>query len=216
MTGQTTRRLTTLAILACTALAAAGPGRGQEPPRTLSSAGSELDERISVELRAADVREVVASFAQLVQVEAEISPEVRGEVTIELHRVRVATALTAVCESSGCLWRIEDGRLKVVGDPEAPAEIRPAPGRAEGPSASRLRERIDLDLKEADLQQVLRAFGSIAEAEVEVDESLRGSVTVKLQNTPVSEALDALCRTHGCRWALLEAEAGPVLRFIPR
>lgn len=174
---------------------------------------SGLDERIDIVLREADVREVLASFGHILSGETEIDPEIQGEVTIELHQVRAATALTALCESAGCLWRIEDGRLKVGRDPAAPTGRETAPGRADGPSAALLDEPVDLELKDADLSQTLRAFGSIVGVRVTLAEALEGKVTVQLENTPVRAALDAICRMEGCRWELVEAAEGPVLRF---
>lgn len=182
----------------------------------LAAAPSGLDERIDMQLEKADVQQVLVSFGGIVSMEADVDPAIEGEVTIELHNVRAATALTAVCESVGCRWWIEDGRLKIEKDPDAPPAPRVATGRAEGPSAERLDTPIDLELEDADLRQVLQAFGSIVQARVEIDESLEGEVTLDLHNTPVRQALDAVCRVHGCDWELRETDEGPVLELTRR
>lgn len=210
----TRARLTTSTVAFFVLLCFATPGAATAQAKGAPITQSGLDERIDIVLREADVREVLASFGHILSGETEIDPEIQGEVTIELHQVRAATALTAVCESAGCLWRIEDGRLKVGRDPAAPTDRETAPGRADGPSAALLDEPVDLELKDADLRQTLRAFGSIVGVPVTLAEALAGKVTVQLENTPVRAALDSICRAEGCRWELAETAEGPVLRFI--
>jgi type II secretory pathway component GspD/PulD (secretin) len=84
-----------------------------------------------------------------------------------------------------------------------------------GASASDLDEPIDIQLKDASLRETLASFATIAGTKVVIDPALEGVVTIHLQNTPVRAALDAICRMEGCRWELVEAAEGPVLRFTP-
>lgn len=203
----------TLAVFTLLILAAGGAAASAT---SASAAPSGLDERIDIQLEEADVQQVLASFGGIVSMEAHVDPAIEGEVTIELHNVRAATALTAVCESVGCRWRIEDGRLTIEKDPDAPPAPRAATGRAEGPSAERLATPIDLELEDADLRQVLQAFGSIVQARVEIDETLEGEVTIQLHDTPVRQALDAVCRVHDCAWELQETGEGPILELTRR
>jgi len=180
------------------------------------AAATGLDQRIDISLNEADVTEVLASFGHIFGGEADIDPVIRGEVTVELHHVRAATVLTAVCESVGCRWWIEDGRLKIEKDPDAPPRPPAAPGRAEGESSARLDSAIDMSLLNADLRETLRSFGTIVQARVTLDPSLEGRVTVELHNTPVRDALDAICRMQGCAWELEDTEEGPVLLIARR
>jgi len=203
-------------VYLCLFSSVAAPEAGAaQVSKTVSVTEAGLEERLDIVLKEADVEEVLASFGAILGQETEIDPEVQGEISIQLHNVRAATALTAVCESVGCLWRLEDGRLKVDRDPKAPPGRSTAPGRAEGPSAALLDQPIDMDLKDADLREALRAFGSIVGARVSISGTLEGKVTIQLASTPVHTALDAVCRVQGCRWELLETEEGPVLRFTP-
>lgn len=215
MTRHGLRSLSTGASLLFLLLALAGPP-GAQAEETVRGTDSGLDERIDIALEEADVQQVLASFGAIVALETDVDPEIEGEITIELHNVRAATVLTAVCESVGCRWWIEDGRLKLEKDPEAPPARGASPESAEGPSARFPDDLIDIELEDADLRETLRAFGSIAQARVVIDESLEGKVTIKLHNTPVNHALDALCRVHGCTWELQETDEGPVLRFVAR
>ncbi len=215
MTPITKTRLARVTVLPLLVLVAAGAGIAQAPERVRAPA-SGIDQRIDIHLKEADVRETLASFGEILAGGSEIDPEVAGEVSIELHDVRVATALTALCESVGCLWWIEDGQLKVERDPEATRAPRAIAGRAEGRSAERLEEPIDMELEDARLEETLRAFGSILQARVEIGETLEGKVTIELHDTPVRLALDTLCRVHGCTWELRETDDGPVLKFSGR
>jgi type II secretory pathway component GspD/PulD (secretin) len=175
-----------------------------------------LDARISLELEAAAAQEVLASFGQVLDRETTVDPEITGSVTIELHNVRTATALTAVCESVGCLWHIEGGHLMIQRDPAAQvmkAASPPASG-AKGPVG--LDTSIDIKLKAASLRETLLAFGSIAGMPVELGEAIEGEVTIDLRNTPARKAFDAICEAHGCRWEVVETADGPVLRVTPR
>ena len=214
-TARPTKTRATTATLVLLLLAAAGAGAAEvkEPAR---AAKTGLDQRIDISLNEADVAEVLASFGHIFGGEADIDPAIRGEVTMELHHVRAATVLTAVCESVGCRWWIEDGRLKIEREPQAPPPPPAAPGRAEGESAPRLDTPINMELEDADLRETLRAFGSIVQARVSIDASLQGRVTVDLHNTPAREALDAVCRMQACAWELQETEEGPVLLVVRR
>lgn len=213
MTGTSIAR-TAAAGLVFLALSTAGAVAAQAPEPVRGS-GPGLEERIDMMLKDAAAADVLASFGHISGTGVVIDPEIRGKVSIELHHVRAATALTAVCESLGCLWRLEGGELRIEKDPGAPQRPEPAAGRAEGPSAARLDEPIDLELVDADLRQTLQAFATIVEARAAIAASLEGTVTVQLANTPVRKALDAICRVQGCNWELVESPEGPVLRFAP-
>ena len=209
-----TLRVRVTFVFACLCIASAGPSTARAgKPAMEPDAG--LGQRIDIELREADVQEVLASFGAIFGGETEVDPAIAGEVTIELHHVRAATALTAVCESAGCLWRITDGRLVIERDPEYQPPPPPLTQRAGSASAVRLDEPIDMELEGADLREVLRSFGGITGARVSIADSLQGKVTIELANTPARRALDAVCRVHGCRWELREETAGPVLVFTP-
>ena len=58
-------------------------------------------------------------------------------------------------------------------------------------------EPISLDLKDADLVDVLMSFSKIAKENVVVDPGVRGSVTVRLRDVPWDQALDLIVRMNG-------------------
>ena len=67
-----------------------------------------------------------------------------------------------------------------------------------GESTARYRgEPVSLDLKDADLVDVLLSFSKIARANVVVDPGVRGAVTVRLRDVPWDQALDLILRMNG-------------------
>lgn len=212
----TTGRLGRLATVLLATVLAAVPA---------AAADDWLDQRIDIELEDARAEEFFRSMAQISELEAAEIPELDGSLSMELHDVRVATALTAACESVGCVWRVEDGRLRILKDPAAPVR-KPKPAgagrtaghstareRATEPSVRALDQTIDIELRDADLRQVLQSFGEASGAAVRVDDALQGSVTVQLHSVPIRQALDALCGIEGCEWEWQETDEGPVLVF---
>jgi type II secretory pathway component GspD/PulD (secretin) len=53
-------------------------------------------------------------------------------------------------------------------------------------------EPISLDLKDADLRDVLLTFSKLARLNVVIDPDVRGSVTVRLENVPWDQALEVI------------------------
>jgi type IV pilus assembly protein PilQ len=72
---------------------------------------------------------------------------------------------------------------------------RPAPRRFTG-------ETISLDLKDADIRDVLKVFAKIGRFNLAIDPEVRGSVTVRLQNVPWDQALDVILRMNGLGYTL--------------
>ena len=70
-------------------------------------------------------------------------------------------------------------------------------------------EPISLDLKDADLVEVLGSFSKIAKENVVVDPGVRGSVTVRLKDVPWDQALDLIVRMNG----YATAREGKIIRI---
>jgi type IV pilus assembly protein PilQ len=58
-------------------------------------------------------------------------------------------------------------------------------------------EAISLDLKDADLKDVVRTFGKLAKVNIAIDPEVRGSVTLRLRDVPWNQALDVILRING-------------------
>lgn len=69
-------------------------------------------------------------------------------------------------------------------------------------------EPISLDLKDADMRDVLKTFAKLGRFNLAIDPEVKGSVTVCLDNVPWDQALDVILRMNGLAYVL----EGNVLR----
>ncbi len=83
--------------------------------------------------------------------------------------------------------------------PASSPAARPLRGAGIRPSSHPLApgERISLDLKDADLRDVLRSFGRLARLNLVIDPEVRGSVTVRLHDVRWEDALEVILRSNG-------------------
>lgn len=70
-------------------------------------------------------------------------------------------------------------------------------------------ERISLDLKDADIRDVLKTFSKLEKFNLAIDPEVKGSVTVCLENVPWDQALDVILATNGLGYVL----EGRILRI---
>jgi len=85
--------------------------------------------------------------------------------------------------------------LPVLGAGYAPIVIGEAPQKYVG-------EPISLDLKDADIRDVLLTFSRLARLNMVIDPDVRGSVTVRLENVPWDQALDVILKVNGLGYVL--------------
>ena len=83
----------------------------------------------------------------------------------------------------------------------------PAPSRRRTPGAAAraAAERpdvISLDLKDADIRDVLRVFAELERLNLVIDPEVRGSVTMRLENVRWEDALEVILRSNGLGWVL--------------
>ncbi len=113
-------RLCATALLAffLTSPAPAEPRRPavRRPRPAQASARLSPDERISLDLKDADIRDVLRSFAALTGTSLVIDPDVKGSVTVCLHDVSWVDALEVILRSNG-LGMVSEGRVLRVGVP---------------------------------------------------------------------------------------------------
>jgi type IV pilus assembly protein PilQ len=84
-----------------------------------------------------------------------------------------------------------------------PAETRGYPAIVLGEPAGRFHgEPISLDLKDADLRDVLLTFSKLARLNMVIDPDVRGSVTVRLENVPWDQALEVILKVNGLGYVL--------------
>ena len=63
-------------------------------------------------------------------------------------------------------------------------------------------EKISLDLKDADMKDVLNTFAKITGIEMSVDPDVNGKVTMHFEQTPWDEALDRILHEHGLAYKI--------------
>jgi type IV pilus assembly protein PilQ len=74
---------------------------------------------------------------------------------------------------------------------------------APGPSAAlHAGEPISLDLKDADLKDVLRTFAELTKLNIAIDPDVRSSVTLRLHEVPWDQALDVILKINGLGYVL--------------
>jgi type IV pilus assembly protein PilQ len=69
-------------------------------------------------------------------------------------------------------------------------------------------EPISLDVKDADLRDILHTFSELTGLNMVIDPDVHGSVTVRLHDVPWDQALDLILRTNGCGYVI----EGKILR----
>lgn len=127
------RRRGLLALLAAALFTLAGPafGASDEKPKAKQAAAPHRGriggvrmprkplapgDRISLDLKDADIRDVIRTFAELARINVVIDPEVRGSVTVRLHGVRWEDALDVILRSNG-LGAVREENLVQVAAP---------------------------------------------------------------------------------------------------
>jgi type II secretory pathway component HofQ len=63
-------------------------------------------------------------------------------------------------------------------------------------------EPISLDVKDADLRDILHTFSQLTGLNMAIDPDVHGSVTVRLHDVPWDQALDLILRTNGCGYVI--------------
>ncbi|HJW13885.1 MAG TPA: secretin and TonB N-terminal domain-containing protein [Thermoanaerobaculia bacterium] len=90
-----------------------------------------------------------------------------------------------------------------------PARVKVVQAKPVNPELRFLGEPISLDLKDADLKDVLRTFAELAKVNIVIDPGVRGSVTIRLYDVPWDQALDVILRVNGLGYVL----EGNILRI---
>jgi type II secretory pathway component HofQ len=127
-TAAATRALLVVFAGAALATGAAGSPRRRAKPSPLNAqpvAGSSFTgEPISLDLKDADIKDVLRTFAKLARVNIAIDPEVKGSVTVRLRDVPWDQALEVILQING-LGYVLEGNVLRVGEPRKLIPARP-------------------------------------------------------------------------------------------
>lgn len=94
------------------------------------------------------------------------------------------------------------------------AAVVAGPAMADVSRQSGPRQRIDLDVADANPADVFGSFAKILKAKLDLSSAVTGRVTVRLQNVMLESAIDVVCESIGCRSELSLGEV-PILRILP-
>jgi type IV pilus assembly protein PilQ len=85
----------------------------KEPPKPVLKVSSSSEEKISLDVKDADIRDVLRVFSMLTHANLAIDPEVKGSVTLRLEDVRWQDALDVMLRSNGFAAQIEGNIIRV-------------------------------------------------------------------------------------------------------
>ena len=101
------------------------------------------------------------------------------------------------------ITRSAERPLPVLGQDPALRRSSGFPAVAIGEPARRYTgEPISLDLKDADIRDVLLTFSKLARLNMVIDPDVRGSVTVRLEDVPWDQALEVILKVNGLGYVL--------------
>ena len=101
-----------------------GASSRKESPKPVLRVVPNSDDKISLDVKDADIRDVLRTFSMITHANIAIDPEVKGSVTVRLDDVRWQDALDVVLLSNGYAAQIE-GRIVRVGTPAKLAGEKP-------------------------------------------------------------------------------------------
>lgn len=146
--------------------------------------------------------ELVWSFFDLGKMPSSVTGVGRdGGAARRAHTVHVEPALTGIMEiQSG----YPDERIQP-GYPHEVVERRAQSDQASGYAPALLGQqrraftgrRIDLDLKDADVHNVLRLLADVGQVNIVTADNVSGSVTIRMRNVPWDQALDVVLQAKG-------------------
>lgn len=176
--------LASLVLGLCTLLALVGPAA--------SANQLDVDQKINISLKSADLVQTLSSFAVVLGAEPEITPGVAGQVTIDLEGVPWIRAIHQICDQHrlNCeLLQGEPTRLRVR-PIDAMPDLLLRPGLA---------QNINLALRSASVREVLASLGTIGEVEINVADEIEGSLSINIQGAPWPLVLDEACDLNDCQ-----------------
>lgn len=160
-----------------------------------------LKARLSLSYQSAPVATVLHALANVIGARLQLDPRVVGSVTLELRGVSAETVLRAVCEGTGCRWRLEQARLIVEPDPAAGSKPQPDPYA--GVKIADVHQDIPAHIvwNAAPLDAVAGILAGMLEAELILDPALGGRrVSLDQNGGSMWSVINSICEQAGCRW----------------
>lgn len=198
----------------------APPDPPEPPPPPVELHDYLNPKKLSAEFKAAPLADVLRTFGRSCGTNIVLPDSVQASVTITLKEVPCDQATEVLLEAHNLWYRYRpDGKLLEIyprrqidmEDEEAAARRKAGTQRAD--DALPAGTSVDLDLKDAPLQDVLRMLADAGKVNMIVPDSIRGKVTVRLDKVKWDVALRAVLGTHNLGYRF--REKGKVVRVAP-
>jgi len=99
--------------------------------------------------------------------------------------------------------------------PAEPLNITPAPPeqQAAGPELQqRMKTKVSVDFREAPIEDVIKSLAEQADIDIVKGPSVKGTVTAKLTDVPLDEAMESIFTVHGFGYTTSES----IVRIVPK
>jgi len=159
---------------------------------TSALAQADLGKRVSVDVNAVTPQEAFGSLARSLDCEVSIDPAVQQPVTLRVVNVTARTALSAICESIGCRYRL-DGKKLVIEPLSSKAEYSVVESRKKADQLLGIFKKPmpqGMRFENAPLSSVLAAISDASGFEITVEPlEADKKVTVDLSGRTIQDAL---------------------------
>jgi beta-lactamase regulating signal transducer with metallopeptidase domain len=146
------------------------------------------DERITVRLQDADVRDILSLLAHGGGRSVYINSRVGGKITIQFSDTKSSEALDTVLRMQGLVKRQEGNSIYI--DPAPTASGTTAQPTYTG-------QRINLHFQDVEIRTILRIIAETQNQNIVVNKNVQGKTSIDLKDTPWDEALDIILSANG-------------------
>lgn len=122
----------------------------------------------------------------------------------EIHDIPSVTTDYRAAKKAKAVERTVSGEAAAAFTPAIAGQAAEGGGRYEG-------RRIDLDLKDADIHNVLRLLADVGRVNIVTSDDVQGSVTIRMRNIPWDQALDIVLQSKN----LGMVQKGNIIRVAP-
>jgi hypothetical protein len=196
-----------------------------------ASVAQKMDtERVSLDLKNASAKNLFSLYKDLLGVEVDYQCAQEKQVSVSFENLKVRTSLDAICESADLEWSLTDGApavLKIRCAAAAPVSEtkrrvikvveqggEPKPGEPQARAEVKVRKTmgaqgqkdvtVSINLKDAELADALKMAARLMDARLLADAIPYAgkTVTIKMDEVPITAFLDAVCKQTGTTWSL--------------
>jgi type IV pilus assembly protein PilQ len=144
---------------------------------------------ISVDFKGADIKDVLRALGAQQGVNIITDESVKGKVTIHLTNVPFEAGLNAILKAHHLTYEKEGNIYRVI------------PIKKEKPYSLVVKDGLlSLDVKQIDINEILREISLQSKINIVADKSVRGNISMYLNKIPVEEGLKTILTASGLRY----------------